>query len=78
MTPREIRIAASVSEAAAARHLGICRATLRLYEADRECVKTPEKRWLLDQYYAGLQRFLDGFAPARKLVEDGAFDESAA
>lgn len=49
---------------------------MRLYEADRECVKTPEKRWLLDQYYAGLQRFLDGFAPARKLVEDGAFDET--
>lgn len=77
LKPRAIRELAGVDERSAAKRAHVSRGTLRMYEANPESVKTPAKRWLCQEFYAGLEREMAGEQARWRMVVDGLFDEAA-
>lgn len=75
LAPRSIRQTLHIGEEVAAREAGVSRDTLRRYEACAEHVKTLAIRWLLDEYYASLEKHLATNAARRKIVREGRFPE---
>lgn len=74
MHPREIRLAAHVSQIQAAVRTGTSEPTIRIYEANPDAVVTPAKRSRLDAYYAELARRVEAPSPS----PDGPSDPEAA
>lgn len=76
LAPRALRAAAGIGEEKAAQAAHVGRGLLRTYEACREHVKSPAKRWLLDRFYESLAAHLAGCEQRGGFVLDGKFPDA--